>query len=72
MPDFRIFLGTYEHSLVGLDATWSPDADSIELKMVVAYSTHIGSLKCIAVGGQYLASGSTDEVIKYIVAKTYS
>lgn len=57
---FRIIAGSYERILYGLDA--SPDGDKLEPLFI--FPAHIGCIKCLAVGGRWLASGSTDEVIK--------
>jgi protein MAK11 len=68
MDEFRVIAGTYERLLYGLDACWKNESDptdkSLDLKLVIAYATHIGCVKSVATGGNYLASGSTDEVIK--------
>ncbi|ORX90749.1 WD40 repeat-like protein [Basidiobolus meristosporus CBS 931.73] len=60
--DFRIVAGSYERILYGIDGYWS--GDSITLQPVFIFPAHIGCIKCVGVGGQFLASGSTDEFIK--------
>lgn len=76
---FRIITGTYERLLYGIDVKWSEESvnnqkpnvsydKSVNLELVIAYATHIGCIKAAAVGGSFLASGSTDEVIKYVIA----
>ncbi|CAJ0845556.1 2515_t:CDS:2 [Entrophospora sp. SA101] len=37
---------------------------SLKLDPIFIFPAHIGCIKCVAVSGRYLASGSTDEVIK--------
>jgi len=36
-----------------------------ELKPTFIYPSHIGCIKTLGIGGRYLASGSTDEIIKF-------
>ncbi|KAI9595908.1 WD40-repeat-containing domain protein [Syncephalis fuscata] len=49
-----------------VSATESKDKDNTKLRFepVFAFPAHIGCLKAIGAGGNYLASGSTDELIK--------
>ncbi|KAG0373137.1 p21-activated protein kinase-interacting protein 1-like protein [Mortierella sp. AD032] len=61
--DFRIVAGTYENILYGVDAYWNEDM-SLRLSPIFIFSAHIGCIKSLAIGGQFLASGSTDEKIQ--------
>ncbi|KAF9385648.1 p21-activated protein kinase-interacting protein 1-like protein [Podila verticillata] len=61
--DFRVVAGTYENVLYGVDAYWNEDM-SLRLSPIFAFSAHIGCIKSLAIGGQFLASGSTDEKIQ--------
>ncbi|KAF8950116.1 p21-activated protein kinase-interacting protein 1-like protein [Haplosporangium bisporale] len=61
--DFRVVAGTYENVLYGIDAYWNEDM-SLRLSPIFAFSAHIGCIKSLAIGGQFLASGSTDEKIQ--------
>jgi len=36
----------------------------LKLDPIFAFPAHIGCIKTVSVGGKFLASGSTDEVIK--------
>ncbi|KAK9766846.1 Protein mak11 [Basidiobolus ranarum] len=60
--DFRIVAGSYERILYGIDGYWS--GDSVTLQPVFIFPAHIGCIKCVGIGGQFMASGSTDEFIK--------
>jgi len=43
------------------------DEAVVELKPVFIYPSHSGCIKCLGVSGKFLASGSTDEVIKSVL-----
>jgi hypothetical protein len=64
MPNFRVFVGTYERLLIALDVNHTNNEYSMTLS--VGYATHIGCIKALAVSsnGRYLATGSSDEKIK--------
>jgi hypothetical protein len=64
MTDFTVLIGTYERLLYGIECTHDAQSNTIQSKLSIAYATHIGCIKTVATGGPYLASGSTDEVIK--------
>ncbi|CAB4390598.1 unnamed protein product [Rhizophagus irregularis] len=71
VKDFLIIAGSYERILYGIDAHWiksgeSSDDDDFSLKLdpIFVFSAHTGCIKTVSVGGKFLASGSTDEVIK--------
>ncbi|KAJ2160364.1 60s ribosome biogenesis protein mak11 [Coemansia sp. RSA 552] len=59
---FLIAAGTYERILYGIEGR------HVEGKLVLSpqfiFPAHIGCIKAVSAGGRYLASGSTDEVIK--------
>ncbi|KAG5462701.1 MAG: WD40 repeat-like protein, partial [Olpidium bornovanus] len=71
---FRVIAGSYERLLYGLDARWTPEtgcgggggggAQKLKLAPVFIYPSHVGCIKTVAVGGKFLASGSSDEVIR--------
>ncbi|KAF9586761.1 hypothetical protein BGW38_000012 [Lunasporangiospora selenospora] len=61
--DFRIVAGTYENILYGVDAYWNEDM-TLKISPIFIFSAHIGCIKATAIGGHYLASGSTDEKIQ--------
>ncbi|KAI8599504.1 WD40-repeat-containing domain protein [Dissophora ornata] len=61
--DFRIVAGTYENILYGVDAYWNEDM-TLRLAPVFIFPAHIGCIKSLAIGSNFLASGSTDEKIQ--------
>ncbi|KAF9285080.1 p21-activated protein kinase-interacting protein 1-like protein [Mortierella alpina] len=63
LEDFRIVAGTYENILYGLDAYWNEDM-TLRLAPIFIFAAHIGCIKSLAIGGNFLASGSTDEKIQ--------
>ncbi|KAG0006992.1 p21-activated protein kinase-interacting protein 1-like protein [Modicella reniformis] len=63
LEDFRIVAGTYENILYGLDAYWNEDM-TLRLSPIFIFAAHIGCIKSLAIGGHFLASGSTDEKIQ--------
>ncbi|KAG0204758.1 p21-activated protein kinase-interacting protein 1-like protein [Mortierella sp. NVP41] len=63
LEDFRIVAGTYENMLYGVDAYWNEDM-TLRLSPIFIFSAHIGCIKSLAIGGHFLASGSTDEKIQ--------
>ncbi|KAJ2451950.1 60s ribosome biogenesis protein mak11 [Coemansia sp. RSA 2336] len=60
--NFLAIAGTYERLLYGLEATHNEE--QVELKPQFIFPAHIGCIKAVATGGRYLASGSTDEIIR--------
>lgn len=50
----------------GKDETGTKEEPQVELKPVFIYPSHGGCIKCLHLSGKYLASGSTDEIIKYV------
>ncbi|KAG0286643.1 p21-activated protein kinase-interacting protein 1-like protein [Linnemannia gamsii] len=63
LEDFRIVAGTYENILYGVDAYWNEDM-TLRLAPIFIFPAHIGCIKSLAIGGHFLASGSTDEKIQ--------
>ncbi|KAG9069695.1 p21-activated protein kinase-interacting protein 1-like protein [Linnemannia hyalina] len=63
LEDFRIVAGTYENILYGVDAYWNEDM-TLRLSPIFIFPAHIGCIKSLAIGGHFLASGSTDEKIQ--------
>ncbi|KAI8074702.1 WD40-repeat-containing domain protein [Gongronella butleri] len=61
--DFRIITGTYERILYGINANWTDDK-KLKLAPVFIVPAHTGLIRTVGVGGQFLASGSTDEIIR--------
>ncbi|CDS12298.1 hypothetical protein LRAMOSA04493 [Lichtheimia ramosa] len=64
--DFRIITGTYERILYGINAYWEKENGSTKIRMqpVFIVPAHTGCIRTVAIGGQFLASGSTDEIIR--------
>ncbi|KAF8902384.1 WD40-repeat-containing domain protein [Gymnopilus junonius] len=68
---FKVVAGSYEKLLYGLDGTITFDEDSkklqFALKPVFIFPAHVSCIKAVAAsphGGKWLATGSTDEIIK--------
>jgi hypothetical protein len=74
---FKIIVGSYEKILYGLEATLTDDTPAASgsssaapipaLKPIFAFVAHVGYVKAVAAspcGGKWLATGSTDEVVK--------
>jgi WD40 repeat protein len=69
---FKIIAGSYEKILYGLEATFDPSQPSTSsavpiLKPVFIFPAHVACIKAVAAspnGGKWLATGSTDEIIK--------
>ncbi|KZT43135.1 WD40 repeat-like protein [Sistotremastrum suecicum HHB10207 ss-3] len=65
---FKIVAGSYEKILIGLEGSFPDPSSSIpELKPVFIFPAHVSSVRAIATspeGGKWLATGSTDEIIK--------
>jgi WD40 repeat protein len=69
---FNIIAGSYEKVLYGLEATIgttgsSTAPPSLTFSPIFAFVAHVGYVKAIAtspLGGKWLATGSTDEVVK--------
>ncbi|KAI7892978.1 WD40-repeat-containing domain protein [Mucor mucedo] len=62
--DFRIVVGTYERLLYGINAIWNEDKTKVSLQPVFIIPAHTGCIRTVAIGGHFLASGSTDEIIR--------
>ncbi|CAO3596935.1 unnamed protein product [Absidia cylindrospora] len=71
--DFRVITGTYERILYGINAYWTSassekeqDKKRRQLKMAPIFivPAHTGLIRTVGIGGHYLASGSTDEIIR--------
>ena len=60
----QIAAGSYERLLFGLDLVHDSEA-GYGLKPLFIYAPHTGCIKALASGDRFLASGSTDEVIRY-------
>ncbi|KAG7445118.1 WD40 repeat-like protein [Guyanagaster necrorhizus] len=66
---FKIVAGSYEKLLYGLEGRVSGDDDMLEfhLKPIFTFPAHVSCIKAVAVspsGGKWLATGSSDEIIK--------
>ncbi|KAJ2822215.1 60s ribosome biogenesis protein mak11 [Coemansia furcata] len=59
---FLVSAGTYERILYGIEGRFV--GEQLTLNPQFIFPAHIGCIKAVSVGGRYLASGSTDEVIK--------
>ncbi|KAG0167576.1 hypothetical protein DFQ28_011592 [Apophysomyces sp. BC1034] len=69
--DFRIIAGSYERVLYGINANWitsEKEKDTqtykLELEPIFIVPAHTGCIRTVAVGRNFLASGSTDEIIR--------
>ena len=66
---FVVVAGSYEKLLYGLDGTVTSSGAGYEfhLKPVFIFPAHVSSIKAVAAspnGGKWLATGSSDEIIK--------
>lgn len=69
---FKIVVGTYEKLLYGLEGRFAPDSDpsnqpNITLTPLFIFPAHVACVKALGAsphGGKWLATGSTDEIIK--------
>ncbi|KAJ2402390.1 60s ribosome biogenesis protein mak11 [Coemansia sp. RSA 2559] len=59
---FLISAGTYERILYGIEGRFV--GEKLTLKPLFIFPAHIGCIKSVSIGGRYLASGSTDEIIR--------
>ncbi|KAJ2658189.1 Protein mak11 [Coemansia sp. RSA 1199] len=59
---FLVVAGTYERILYGLEARVVGSVMTLNPQFI--FPAHIGCIKAVSAGGRYLASGSTDEIIK--------
>ncbi|KAJ2747263.1 60s ribosome biogenesis protein mak11 [Coemansia sp. BCRC 34301] len=59
---FLVTAGTYERILYGIEGRFV--GEQLTLNPQFIFPAHIGCIKAVSVGGRYLASGSTDEVVK--------
>ena len=64
----QIAAGSYERLLFGLELLHDAEA-GYGLKPLYIYSPHTGCIKALGACRKYLASGSTDEVIRYADAR---
>ncbi|KAI8371985.1 WD40-repeat-containing domain protein [Choanephora cucurbitarum] len=62
--DFRVIVGTYERLLFGLNANWLENEEKVKLEPVFIIPAHTACIRTVAVGGHFLASGSSDEIIR--------
>jgi protein MAK11 len=66
---FKIVAGSYEKLLYGLEGTVSAEESklSFDLKPIFIFPAHVSCIKAVAAspnGGKWLATGSTDEIVK--------
>ncbi|KAJ1665686.1 60s ribosome biogenesis protein mak11 [Coemansia sp. RSA 1813] len=59
---FLISAGTYERILYGLEGRFV--GEQLTLKPLFIFPAHIGCIKSVSIGGRFLASGSTDEIVR--------
>lgn len=59
---FMAIAGTYERILYGIEGRFVGKEMTLNPRFI--FPAHIGCIKAVSAGGRYLASGSTDEVIK--------
>ncbi|KAI8050652.1 WD40-repeat-containing domain protein [Gilbertella persicaria] len=62
--DFRVVVGTYERLLFGINAQWIEDKSKVKLEPVFIIPAHTACIRTVSVGGNFLASGSSDEIIR--------
>ncbi|KAI7908055.1 WD40-repeat-containing domain protein [Cokeromyces recurvatus] len=62
--DFRIIVGTYERLLFGINANWNDNKTQLKLEPIFIIPAHTGCIRTVSVGGHFLASGSSDEIIR--------
>jgi hypothetical protein len=61
----HVAVGSYERVLFGLEVVRPDEGDAAyRLRPLFAYAPHTGCIKALAAGDHYMASGSTDEVIR--------
>jgi protein MAK11 len=67
---FKIVAGSYEKLLYGLEGTVSSSSSgsiAVDLKPIFIFPAHVSSIKAVAAspnGGKWLATGSSDEIVK--------
>ncbi|KAJ1948363.1 60s ribosome biogenesis protein mak11 [Linderina macrospora] len=59
---FLITAGTYERILYGIEAQFVGTLLTLSPRFI--FPAHIGCIKAVSAGGRFLASGSTDEIVK--------
>ncbi|KAF7726718.1 hypothetical protein EC973_008492 [Apophysomyces ossiformis] len=68
--DFRIIIGSYERVLYGINANWIASEEGkqktykLNLEPIFIVPAHTGCIRTVAIGRNFLASGSTDEIIR--------
>ncbi|KAI8970195.1 WD40-repeat-containing domain protein [Mycotypha africana] len=62
--DFRVIIGTYERLLFGVNAYWTEEKKKVKMEPVFIIPAHTGCIRTVSVGGHFLASGSSDEIIR--------
>ncbi|CEG73450.1 hypothetical protein RMATCC62417_08829 [Rhizopus microsporus] len=62
--DFRVIVGTYERLLYGLNVNWIQEKTKLRLEPIFIIPAHTGCIRTVSVGGHFLASGSSDEIIR--------
>ncbi|KAH7942911.1 p21-activated protein kinase-interacting protein 1-like [Rhipicephalus sanguineus] len=60
---FDVILGTYEEFLLGYALQKGKDGQ-LRLQQFFTNHSHLGSVRCVAAGGKFVASGSVDETIR--------
>uniref|UniRef100_A0A224Z2G4 Protein MAK11 n=1 Tax=Rhipicephalus zambeziensis TaxID=60191 RepID=A0A224Z2G4_9ACAR len=60
---FDVILGTYEEFLLGYALQKGKDGQ-FSLQQFFTNHSHLGSVRCVAAGGKFVASGSVDETIR--------
>ncbi|XP_050029840.1 p21-activated protein kinase-interacting protein 1-like [Dermacentor andersoni] len=60
---FDVILGTYEEFLLGYALQKGNDGQ-FRLQQFFTNHSHLGSVRCVAAGGKFVASGSVDETIR--------
>jgi protein MAK11 len=68
---FQVVVGSYEKLLYGLEGTMSSSSSSedisVDLKPIFIFPAHVSCIKAVASspnGGKWLATGSSDEIVK--------
>ncbi len=60
----HLFVGTYDGKVLGFELV-NNDQDELSFRPVFKSDVHTGCVKTVSASSRYLASGSTDETIRF-------